>query len=219
MGTFIDLTGQVYGKFLVIERATEYGILPVKWLCECECGKEKVVAASHLRMGKTISCGCFKANALKERSVTHGMSSVGKATPEYRAWLSIKERCLNPKSKSYYQYGGRGIKVFDEWVNNFIPFYKYVGKRPTSKHSIDRFPNNDGDYEPNNVRWATPIEQASNKRITRFLTHNNVTNHVSGWARILNVHRSSILVHLKNGKTISDIISFYEHKRNTTYLL
>jgi hypothetical protein len=87
-------------------------------------------------------------------------------TPEYRAWSLMKDRCLNSKSSNYPGWGGKGVKVHEPWVNDFMAFYVYVGQRPTLQHSLDRFPNRDGNYEPGNVRWATKHEQNDNRRPT-----------------------------------------------------
>lgn len=98
---------------------------------------------------------------------------MNKRTPEYQAWLGMRSRCNNPKEKSWPDYGGRGIKVCDEWMNDFSAFYSHIGPKPTKSHTIDRI-NNDGDYEPGNVRWATRTEQNLNRRKykhTKLKTH------------------------------------------------
>jgi hypothetical protein len=84
--------------------------------------------------------------------------------PEYKTWAKIKQRCHNPKDANYFRYGARGIAMCPKWRNNFEAFFADVGLRPSPSHSLDRFPNNDGGYEPGNVRWATITEQANNKR-------------------------------------------------------
>lgn len=133
-------------------------------LCLCVCGKEFAADAWKVNKGWTKSCGCLKPGMLRAARTTHGQSRPH--TPEYRAWSLMKNRCLNPNDKRYDRYGGRGIKVHPEWIESFEAFYAFMGKRP-SNHSLDRYPDNDGNYEPGNVRWATAIEQRRNQ--TRYL--------------------------------------------------
>lgn len=158
-----DLTGQTFGRLSVIERAENRGGRRY-WLCSCECGKQKEVEAQNLKSGRVLSCGCLRDSNMSrigKTNQTHGQSV--RETPEYRAWRHIVQRCCNPLHKQFKGYGGRGITVCDEWKNNFQSFFNYIGKRPSSKHSVDRINNNLG-YEPNNVRWATTAEQNSNRR-------------------------------------------------------
>lgn len=123
------------------------------------------------------SCNASDANALLlqiaslVRSLRLSVADIPRAnknTPEYRAWVGLKQRCLNTKNPRYENYGGRGIKVHPDWVNDFGRFLKDVGARPSNKHSLDRI-NNDGNYEPGNAKWATDIEQTNNQsRSVRF---------------------------------------------------
>ena len=97
--------------------------------------------------------------------VTHGEGSkLHGTTPEYRAWGNMKDRCYNLHHPAYYLYGGRGVIVCEAWLNNYIQFLTDVGRRPSPNHSIDRYPNKTGNYEPGNVRWATKYEQTHNRR-------------------------------------------------------
>jgi len=124
--------------------------------CKCSCGTTKVITLQSLKRGASKSCGCL----LKETTTKHGMWK----SPEYNTWAKIKQRCHNPKDRAWHNYGRRGIKVCKEWRRSFEVFFAYVGKRPSANHSLDRYPNNDGNYEPGNVRWATASEQRLNKR-------------------------------------------------------
>lgn len=125
------------------------------WNCICECGNEKIVRGAHLKSGYTKSCGCL----MKNINIKHGLYN----TPENKCWRGIKERCFNSKNPAFKNYGGRGITMCEKWVNSFEEFLKDMGKRPSSKYSIDRI-NNNGNYEPSNCKWSTVLEQNNNKR-------------------------------------------------------
>lgn len=115
-------------------------------------------------------------------------------TPEHRTWLSMKRRCDNPNAANYHLYGGRGITYCKRW-KDFSKFYKDLGERPSNTHSLER-EDNDGDYEPNNCRWATRLEQASNKRNNRYIEHNGEVHTLSEWARIANISTRTLFARL-----------------------
>jgi Staphylococcus phage HNH endonuclease len=142
-----DVTGRRYGRLIAIMRVKAPR---TSWLCRCDCGVEKVVRYSKLKRGQ-LSCGCLRR--------PHGMSY----SPEYKSWISMLSRCRSTKGRDWKNYGSRGIAVCEEWQHSFQAFLAHVGLRPTAKHSIDRI-NNDGNYEPGNVRWATADVQANNRR-------------------------------------------------------
>lgn len=158
----IDMVGQTFGMLAVTE------MLPGS-LCksDCECGKRDFVTDSYsVRNGLTKSCGCLRESMLKEGLVrrTHGESVAGQWTPEYRAWVNMNSRCFIPSTTRFENWGGRGITVCPEWRESYPAFLACVGRKPTPEHSLDRYPDVNGNYEPGNVRWATPSEQARNTR-------------------------------------------------------
>lgn len=157
----LDLIGHAFGQLLVTERSASDYLGRSMWVCRCSCGKITVVSGNKLRLGTTHSCGCWKATAFGHRNRKHGASQAG--SPEYRAWKGMRDRCNNPNTPQWADYGGRGIKVCERW-NEFDAFFADIGPRPSPEHTLDRHPNNDGNYEPGNVRWATRKEQNNNRR-------------------------------------------------------
>lgn len=174
----------------------------VLWECLCDkslggCGGITIVRGIHLRSGHTRSCGCFAAKSRKASSVTHGMTK----TAEYRSWYAMKQRCTNPRHKSFRDYGGRGIRVCDRWLNSFENFLADMGTKPSPQHSIER-KDGDGGYEPGNCVWATRTEQNRNTRNNTFLTHGGRTQHLSEWARELEVSPATLCKRIARGWSI-----------------
>ena len=161
-----DLTDQRFDRLIVLAReGSAKGGVPL-WRCLCDCGKEVVVRGINLRSGNTKSCGCRRVDVARARSKTHGLSK----TLAYKRWESIKQRTTNPENPSYRNYGARGITMCSEWVDDFEAFYAATGDPPFEGASLDRI-DNDGNYEPRNVRWADASTQMLNrqpyKRATR----------------------------------------------------
>lgn len=158
----IDLTGKQFGKLTVTGRGEGPTPRPY-WTCVCECGGAVTVSGDNLRRGKATSCGCRVAEKNAELRMTHGHTVNDGRTPEYGSWSGMNKRCHNPNNRAYPDYGGRGIQVCPEWRESFEAFYAHIGPKPGPGYSVDRI-NNDGNYEPGNVRWATAKEQANNRR-------------------------------------------------------
>lgn len=175
------------------------------WLCRCDCGTERPVLDYELRRSKSRSCGCLIVDVIRERSIKHG-ATVGigqgeRKLPEYKIWEGIKQRCNNPKDRAYRYYGGRGISIAPEWAKDFKAFLDHVGRRPYPDLEIDRIDNN-GNYEPGNVRWTTRQGQMRNTRQTRNLTWNGKTKCLSEWAREVGLDHRIVWQRLKAGWTV-----------------
>jgi hypothetical protein len=149
-----NIAGKRFGKLKVLRFSHVGKLGKLFWVCLCKCGKQATIPRTNLVSGNTKSCGCGWKK--------HGHAILGHITPEYNIWNAMKHRCLNPRHKSYKNYGGRGIKICKRW-NSFINFLRDMGVRPNPKLSLDRI-NNNGNYCPSNCRWATRHEQRINSR-------------------------------------------------------
>ena len=150
----VDRTGQVFGKLTVMKQAGRDKLKKVLWRCRCECGQETTVVAGSLVTGNTTSCGCIVPN------FKHG----GTGKSSYNTWRAMMRRCYNCDDKDYPRYGGKGVVVYSAW-HDYAAFVLDMGE-PSGTKTLDRI-NSGGNYEPGNVRWATPTVQARNIRVPK----------------------------------------------------
>ena len=191
MSKYKDLTGQKFGRLTCIKDAGRSSRKQVLWLCKCDCGKLVIVKSNSLLTGNTKSCGCLAREILIKRNTVHSLSKGkdGKVTRLYRIWRRMKQRCYDKNCSDYKRYGGRGIKVCDEWLD-YRNFYDWaMSNNYKNNLTIERI-NNDGDYEPDNCKWIPPEAQARNKRSNRYITFRGVTKTLAEWSRILGMEHS-----------------------------
>lgn len=200
MSKLIDLTGQRFGRLTVVERAANHGSR-VFWHCKCDCGNEKDIAGSALRYGRSTSCGCIPKEIITKRNLKHGYAAREKQERLYIIWKGMTKRCSNPNDCSYHNYGGRGIRVCDEW-REYEKFREWSYQNGYSEElSIDRIDVN-GNYEPENVRWATRTMQSNNTRRTIRIPIGSVVHSLKEWCDELNLNYSTVKHRLYRGVDI-----------------
>lgn len=188
--------GQTLGKLTIIS-FNEPKIYTYKWKmkvysvnCVCSCGNLHTTDFQALKKGNTTSCGCYNKESASKRATKHGLSTInGKKTSEYITWVSMKQRCLNPKNHDYKDYGARGITVCKEWIEDFTIFIKDMGNKPSINYSIERIDVNKG-YFPKNCKWILKIEQPKNTRTTTLFEYNGKKLGLPDWCEELNLNYS-----------------------------
>ena len=206
MGKFIDRTGQKYGKLTVLKFSgfkDKYSM----WECLCECGNKTIVRGCNLGSGHTQSCGCmFRVKSL-EVNTTHNCTK----TRLYKIWSGMKGRCYNPNDISYQNYGGRGVRICDEWME-FVNFRDWAISTgfsevaPREQFSIDRIDVN-GDYSPENCRWVTLAEQRNNKQNTVYIDYGGEKLTAKEWSVKRNIPYKKIMDRLYKGFSAEKILA------------
>lgn len=197
-----NLEGQKFGRLTVVKRV-ERKSPKAYWLCKCDCGNEHIVCGASLTRGKVLSCGCYAKEKLIRDKTTHG----GSGTRLYVIYRNMKRRCLYEKDREYPYYGERGITICDEWKGSFEKFRSWANKNGYSDSlTLDRIDNN-GNYCPENCRWATMEQQNNNTRACVFVTINGETHTLSQWCKINNINYYTVMARRRAGWSNEDAVT------------
>lgn len=204
MGTIKDLTGQRFGRLVVVNY--HHSNRGAFWLCRCDCGNETIAKGTNLRYGSTKSCGCgsieqAQKNCATNRQKGHQLSK----TPIYKVWKNMKRRCYSKTNKRYANYGGKGVVICEAWLNDFRAFYDWAMANGYRRDlSIDRIDVN-GNYCPENCRWATAKEQANNTTRNHYITYKGEINTAKQWSEKLNMTYATFQHRIQRGWTMERI--------------
>lgn len=202
MPKFIDLKGQKFHRLTVLERDYSSKCGQPKWLCRCDCGNIVSVFSSNIKRKNTQSCGCLNQEVAKNRLETHGFTG----TRIHNIWMHMNARCNNPKSDAYDNYGGRGIKACDEWVD-FTPFRDWALSHGYSDNlTIDRI-NNNGNYEPSNCRWSTAEVQSNNRRSNHYIIYNGENKTLMQLSKEFRISYGALKYRIKCGWAIEQALT------------
>lgn len=209
-----DLSGHRFNRLVALNRTAP--LIPTKskkwfWLCQCDCGKQKIVSSGHLKNGGAKSCGCLRVDFCKKQFATHRKSR----TKIHAVWATMKARCLTKTSLSYPRYGGSGITVSDDWLV-FENFYRDMGECPDGL-SLDRKDNNLG-YSKENCRWATKTEQARNKRRSLIFLYQGERKHLKELCVENGVKYGTVWRRLKHGWPIDRALSRIDGRDGVSHL-
>lgn len=193
-----DLSGQRFGRLVVIRQGEDY-VSPsnkhrTQWQCQCDCGNTVLVEQSNLIRGNSNSCGCLNLDNIVDRSTIHG----DRRSRLYSIWTNMKTRCNNTNSQDYYKYGGRGVSICSAWNNSYESFKEWAlssGYIDNPQCTLDRIDVN-GNYEPENCRWATPEQQANNRRNTINIAFRGEEHTLSEWAKICGIKYHTLFARL-----------------------
>lgn len=206
-----DLSGQRFGKLVVLDIVGQTQGRKTLWRCKCDCGTEVVVVKDSLKSGHTRSCGCLHSDIVTKIHTKHGHAG----ERVHDIWVGMKDRCNNPNRSSYKDYGGRGIFVCDEWADDFQKFYDWSLENGYADNlTIDRIDNDKG-YYPENCRWATNKEQSNNRRTNRYITYNNVSRTISEWARLFDMSPGALRQRINRGNMRDFETYFSLNERDT----
>lgn len=211
--------GDRFGRLTIVGSSKEvlWHVKRTVWLLACDCGKQVKTTKNCLVSGNTKSCGCLHreiVSASAAANAVHGHARAGRHTPEYISWNAMKNRCENEKAHSYSDYGARGIRVHESWRTSFETFLNDVGPRPGPRHQLGRI-DNEGNYEPGNVKWETAKENCNNRRSSRHLDIDGEKMTVSNCARKFNISASTITQRLKYGWSDKEAVTTSIQRRRS----
>lgn len=199
----IDMTGMRYGSAIAVEIVGPSKRSGLVWKLLCDCGSTFAAAGGEVRRGSVTCCSACAIERKRAAKTTHGLTN----SPEYRNWCAMKARCLNPNVRAFANYGARGVSVCERWRDSFDAFLADMGPRPTPQHTVDRWPNNSGDYEPDNCRWATRGTQANNKRNNHLISIDGVTQTLAEWSRVAGMTESGMRRRLRRGVAGKELLA------------
>lgn len=203
----LEIKGQRHGRLVAVEKTAKKRGSNFYWRWRCDCGSEIDRVPNDVRSGRIVSCGCYRSEEQSKRVRTHGLSG----SETYKIWQTMIQRCENPNEDRFERYGGRGIEVCERW-KVFENFISDMGLKPSINMQIDRI-DNDGHYEPDNCRWATPKQNVNNRSVTRYLTVDEETMSLSDWSERTGIKRQTIVTRLRRGWTVKEALT-KEVKRN-----
>lgn len=206
MGKFINLIGERFGRLVVVEQLEDYvrrdGSRQHVWRCICDCGNEIHTTTMNLRSGDTKSCGCYKHDSTVARMTTHGESD----TRLHSIWKAMRKRCNNPHDSAYNYYGGKGIKVCEEW-DDFTSFKEWAMANGYSDDlTIDRI-DSDKDYCPQNCRWSNFKDQCNNRTNNCFIEYNGERLTIAQWSERLGIKYTTLYRRIKCGKSPEEALT------------
>lgn len=212
--------GDRFGRLVVVEQADDYvtpsGKKYPRYLCQCDCGKTKLIDKNNLLKGKTLSCGCLQKERASAARKTHGDTD----SRLYNVWSAIKRRCYNKDVPEYQRYGARGIYMCDEWRESYNAFREwalsagYDYNAPHGMCTIDRINNEDG-YHPDNCRWVSQEVQMNNVGYNHHETYNGETHTIAEWEKLLNIKRGKIFNRMRYGWSFEEAILAPSDARKT----
>jgi len=197
-----------FGRLFVVEyhgvKVYPSGGRKLQWLCMCDCGKTSIINGNSLVQGHVKSCGCLQSEVTITRNYVHGLSPKSNTVSSYHSWSAMVRRCTKPSDDNYYLYGARGITVCERWLS-ISSFVSDMGERPSALHTLERLDNSKG-YEPGNVIWALPKDQANNRRTNRIITFKGKTQSLQKHCDDLGFRHGAIRSRLLSGWSVDDAL-------------